>query len=74
MSSHRLLTLGPDHEPRWVRLYEQPIGERWVAMLVADADSPPDPGTVKGMAFFGETPEEPEERAEAYLGMGEPRN
>jgi len=40
---HRLLTIGPDNEPLWVRLYVQPIGEWRVAMIVRDES--PSPGT-----------------------------
>jgi len=42
----RLLTLGPDHETLWVRLYVQPYADYLAAMLVGDAVPPPDP-------FFG---------------------
>ena len=34
--SIRILTVGPDQDPLWVRLYVQPIGERWAAMIVGD--------------------------------------
>jgi hypothetical protein len=30
------LTLSPDHEPLWDRLYAEQIRERWAAMLLAD--------------------------------------
>ena len=74
MTSHRLLTLSPDHDPLWVRLYVRPIGDRWATMLLADEESPPEPGTLKGLAFFGATPEVAEHAAKEYLGCGEPAN
>jgi hypothetical protein len=42
----RLLTVGPDNEPLWVRLYVQPYADKWVAMLVGDDVSAPEPRTV----------------------------
>jgi hypothetical protein len=74
MCSHRRLTLGPDNDPSWIRLYVQPYAGRWAAMLAGDEVPPPDPDTVTGLAFFGATPEEAEREAKAYLGMAEPAN
>lgn len=74
MCSHRRLTLGPDNDPPWIRLYVQPYAGRWAAMLAADEVPPPDPDTMTGLAFFGATPEEAEREAKAYLGMAEPAN
>ncbi len=75
MRSRRLLTpLSSDHEPVWIPLYLQPIGGTWAAMFVADGVLPPEPGTLKSMAFFGATPEEAEREALAYLGASEPEN
>ena len=51
--ARRLLTVGPETEPLWVRLYVHQIGERWAAMLLADEGPPPALGTVKGLAFAG---------------------
>ncbi len=48
MQSRRLLTLSPDNEPLWVRLYVQQIGDRWAAMLLADEE--PAPSAVVGLA------------------------
>ncbi len=70
----RLLTVGPDNEPLWVRLYVQPYAAHWAAMIVGDEVPPPDPGTVTGLTFFGATPEEAEREAKAYLGLAEPVN
>jgi len=70
----RLLTVGPDHEPLWVRLYVQPYADHWAAMLVGDEVLPPAPGTVTGLTFFGATPDEAEREAKAYLGRAEPGN
>ncbi len=74
MRSTRLLTLGSDNEPMWVRLYMEQIGDRWAAMLVADNVPPLEPGTLKGLAFFGTTPDEAERVAKEYLGLSEPAN
>jgi len=68
MHSRRLLTLSPDNEPLWVRLYVHQIGEKWAAMIVDDGAAPPEPGTLKGLAFFGATPDEAEQAAKVYLG------
>ena len=70
---HRLLTLGPDDAPLWVCLYVQPVEDRWAAMIVADGVLPPGPDEVKGTAFFGETADEAEQLAHAYL-MAESAN
>ena len=56
--SRRLLTLGPSDEPLWVRLYIQPLGDQWAAMIVADSAEAPKPGELKGTSFFGDTPAE----------------
>jgi hypothetical protein len=40
-------------------------------MLLTGNNSPPEPGTLKGTAFFGETPKEAEHQAKAYLGLSE---
>jgi len=74
MTSRLLLTLSPDNEPLWVQLYVHQIGDRWAAMLVADEESPPEPDTLKGLAFFGATPEVAEHAAKEYLGCGDPAN
>jgi hypothetical protein len=71
---HRLLPLGPDHEPLWVRLYFQQIGERWAALLLANEEPPPEPRTLNGLAFFGATQEEAEHAAKVFLAMSEPEN
>ena len=52
---HRLLTLGPDNEPLWVRLYIQPIGEQCAAMIVADDMEPLMLGVLGGTGFAGDT-------------------
>ncbi len=74
MTAHRLLSLGPENEPIWVRLYVRQIGETWAAMIVADEALPPGPSELKGTAFFAETPEDAEQAAKAYLGCSEPVN
>ena len=74
MTTPRLLTLDPDHESLWGWLYVQEIGDRWAAMLLADEEPPPEPGALKGQAFFGATPEEAERVAKVYLGCAELAN
>lgn len=74
MRVHRLLTLGPSDEPLWVKVYVRQIGERWVAMILQDDDPPPSSEELKGIAFFGDTPEEAEQEALEYLGMCAERN
>ena len=74
MSTHRILTLGPDSEPKWVRLYVQPVGQEWAAMIVADDVEPPVPVELKGRSFSGNTPAEAKELAPRYLGLSEPMN
>jgi hypothetical protein len=43
-------------------------------MIVADEALPPGSGELKGTAFFGETREEAERQAVAYLGTNEAIN
>ena len=64
----RLLTLGPDNEPLWVRVYVHPLGNQWAAMIVGDDMEPPLSGKLKGTAFFGDTPAGAKELALRYLG------
>lgn len=52
------MTFSLDTEPSYVLLCVHPIGGRWVAMLLADEEPPPEAGAVKGLAFLGATPEE----------------
>jgi hypothetical protein len=68
MLAHRVLTLGSDNEPLWVRLYVYPVGDQWHAVIVADGVAPPGPGEVKGIGFYADTPEEAKELALTYLG------
>ena len=44
----RLLTLAPDDEPLWVRLYVQPYETHWTAMIVGEDVPRPDLGTLRG--------------------------
>ncbi len=74
MRSLRLLTLNPDNDPMWVRLYVYPLPEGWAAAILADGALPPEPGSLPGMAFFGETPEDGERLALEYLGEGVSQN
>ncbi len=43
-------------------------------MLVADGVLPPERNTLRGLAFFGATPEEAEREVKAYLGLSWPVN
>jgi hypothetical protein len=72
--SIRIVTVGPDNEPMQTRLYVQPIGERWAAMIVGDESLSPGPDELRGQGFFGDTAEEVEQLAKAFLGMSEPVN
>jgi hypothetical protein len=71
---HHLLTLGPDNEPLWVRLYVHTYGNHWAAMIVGDDVETPLPAELKGTGFFGDTPAEAKELALGYLGASEPAN
>ena len=70
--TRRLLTVGSDNEPLWLRLYVEPYADHWAAMIMGDDLLPPDPATVTGQTFFGATPEEAAREAKAYLGLAEP--
>ncbi len=72
--ARRLLTVSPDHEVLWVRLYVHQVGDHWAAMLLADDAPAPESGIVKGLTFFRGTPEEAERAAKVYLGQAEPTN
>jgi hypothetical protein len=72
--SIRILTVGPDDEPMQIRLCVQPIGERSAAMIVEDEGLSPAPGELWGQGFSGDTAEEAEQLAKAFLGMSEPVN
>ena len=61
MCSRRILTVDPDNDPLWVRLYVHDIDGVWAAMLVAAAQAPPEPSTLKGPGFLGDTREEAED-------------
>jgi len=74
MPRRLLITLNLTHEPHWVHRYPHPIGDRWAAMLLADEEPPPEPGALKGLVFFGRTPEQAELASKAYLGSAEPTN
>jgi hypothetical protein len=74
MRDTRLLTLSPEDKPMWVRLSVLPVGNHWAAMIAGDTVPPPMPDEVKGLGFFGDTADEAEELAKAYLGKAEPAN
>ena len=48
MRNHRLLTLGPDNQPLWVRLSVHLYEGHWAAMSVGDGVPPPDHDTRMG--------------------------
>ena len=66
----RVLLHGPAGEALSVQLYVQPIGGAWAAMIVTEGESPPEPGTMKGIVFFADTAEEAERLALRHLGEG----
>jgi hypothetical protein len=70
--SRRILTVGPDPAPRWVRLSSQLFGAWWAAMVLDDTSPPPGPDEARGQAFFGDTAEEAEQLAKAFWGLSEP--
>jgi hypothetical protein len=74
MPSRRILTLSPDSEQLWVRLYVREIEGLWAAMIVGEDELPPAPSQLKGIAFFGATREGAEREALVYLGASEPAN
>ena len=74
MRSRRIPTRGPEGEPLWVCLYVRDTGLTWAAMIVGDAERPPEPGELKGLCFFADTAEEAERLAMAYLGEGRAQN
>jgi hypothetical protein len=74
MGSRRLLTVGPENDPLWVRLYVQPVGESWAAMLVGEDVSAPESDELKGLGFLGPTAEAAERGALDCVGLNEPVN
>ena len=74
MSPRRFLILGPDNDPRWVRLDVYPVGDRWTAVIVADTVDSPRPGDVKALRCFGDTAAEAKAVALRYLGRCTERN
>ena len=74
MRDHRLLTLGPSEEPLWGKVSVRPIGERWAAMILRDDDPPSGCEELRGIAFFGDTPEAAEQEALDYLGVRAEQN
>ena len=59
----------PSDEPQWVRVYVRQFEERCAAIICPDDEAPPQPGQLKGIAFFGETAEQAEQQALDDLGM-----
>jgi hypothetical protein len=57
-----------------IRLYVKPISERWAAMIVGDESLSPGPDELRGQGFFGDTADEAQELAKAFLGTSEPVN
>jgi hypothetical protein len=70
----RLLPIGPDHAPRWVRLSGHPVGDHRAARMVADNVAPPLPGEWQGTGVFGATPVEAKALALRSLGDCVERN
>ena len=48
--------------------------EGWAAVILADGGLPPEPGSVRAMAFFGERTEDVRRRALAHFGESVSRN
>ncbi len=71
----RLITgVGANGEDVFLQFCTTQLGEGWAAMILAEGDAPPAPGQVKGLAFFGATPEEAESRALDDLEQPEGRD
>ncbi len=70
----RVLFHGPAGESLSVQLYVQPVGVAWAAMIVTEGESPPEPGTMKGIVFFADTAEKAERLALGHLGEGGAQN
>jgi len=45
----RLLTLGSDNDPKWVRLYLQLVGEQWAVIIIGDGVTRPKHERVKSL-------------------------
>ncbi len=54
-----------------MRLYVQGIEDFWTAMMVGEDESPPPPGSLQGVCFFGKTPEEAKAAALSFYGRVE---
>jgi hypothetical protein len=65
----RILTLGLNDVPVWIRLYLGRTGSRWVGMLLPDDAPAPQAGTLNGIAVFGTTSEEARALALRYLSV-----
>ena len=48
--------------------------EGWAAVILADGGLPPEPDSVRAMAFFGERTEDVRRRALAHFGESVSRN
>ncbi len=72
--SLHLFMLRPYEAPKWARLVVQPIARCWVAMLLNAEESLPEPGTLQGLCFLGESPEEARGQALQFLGHASSAN
>jgi hypothetical protein len=66
--SRRVLTPTPAKGPLRMRLHIHEVERVWDSMIVGDDDLAPEPGQLKGVAFFGASREETEREAKGYLG------
>ena len=57
-----------------MRLYIYPLAEGWAATVLTDEAPPPEPNSLRSIAFFAETSEAAERLALAYLGEGVAQN
>jgi len=51
-----------------LRVYVYPLAEGWAAAILADGEPLSEPGSLRGLGFFGKTPEGAERLALEYLG------
>jgi hypothetical protein len=59
-------------QPIWERF--QQLSDKWAATILADDAPPPLPEQLKGLTFFGDTAEEAEQQAAAFLAQSASAN
>jgi hypothetical protein len=67
MTYQRILTLGVNDTPVWLRLRVSQIGPRSVATILPDEGDAGDAAAIRGLALFGASPEAAREAALRYF-------